>query len=233
MNLRAVTGLGLALGLAGCIAPPDGPKSPSEGAAALQVGRALRPPRSGVQVGSLYYVREPPAAGNATPADLEDLCVFRLDAPGTGALEQKTLPDIDLLGQLEARGALDGLETRAVQLGLTGGLARHYSYRLTNVRDLSMSLVDANRLFESQAFRDRCSGWRENIRNEGWAAYQVLSVVSGDLVFGRKEAAGADASLAAQVAAFEPAVRATLGSSFVTTQQGQGLVIAFRPLPRR
>lgn len=44
--------------------------------------RELRPPTSGIRVGSLYYVREKPTEDISKPANLIKLCTTRLDRYG-------------------------------------------------------------------------------------------------------------------------------------------------------
>lgn len=209
-----------AIVLAGCSQPePTG-------------GRELDPPRTGIEVGSLYFVREKPRSDFDQAADLEDLCVLELSADQIAGLSTKTLPDFDILKELDADGALSGIKTKAVDVGLSANLEKYYSYKLTNVQSATISLVDAENLFDSQAFRSKCKGWRKNVDNLGFAAYQVLSVTMGDLEFARRSGVGADAEVSAKLAELEPELKAELKRTYSSTLSGKGLVVSFKPLPR-
>lgn len=196
-------------------------------------GRELRPAKSNIWPGSLYYVREEPTTSIESSANLQDLCYFPLDEISRSQLTLKELPDFDILSELAVAGELSGIEIEAVKAGLKGDLSNYYSYKLTNAKEISLPLVDAQNLFESRAYRDKCQGWRKNIINEGWAAYQVLSVTIGDLEFARKGGGSFNAEVSASIANFEPKIKGELKRSFANVLSGRNVVIAFQPLLRQ
>lgn len=195
-------------------------------------GRELRPPREGIKVGSLYYVREQATDDLTTPANLEDLCVFSLEGAGVAVEPPQRVADIDLLKKLDVSGELAGLEARFASAGLSGGLDRYFSYKLVNARKSSITLVDANKAFNDQGNRQKCAGWRSSIDENNWAAYQILAVTVGDLQFARTANVNADADVSAKLAELEPEVKARLKREFRANFEGQGLVVSFLPLRR-
>lgn len=214
--------------LIGCVQP-----DPIGGSVKAPSGRELRPAKTNIDVGSLYYVREEPTSELSTAADLQDLCIFELSPDQQADLSTKSLPDIDVLRDLEANGELSGIKTKAVSAGVSGDLQDYFSYKLTNVREVSISLVEAGNVFDSQAFRTKCNGWRSNIEDTGWAAYQVLSIIVGDMVFERSSNAEVDAELSAKLGKIEPKLKQALKRSFSRTLTGDNLVVSFNPKSRR
>lgn len=196
-------------------------------------GRELKPPREGIRVGSLYYVRENPTNDLTRPANLESLCFFDLPLSDVTLEADQRVADIDLLKKLEASGELGGIETKFASAGLSGGIDRYYSYKLTNARKSSVTLQDASRLFNEQGDGPKCSGWRENVGQFDWAAYQIQSVISGDIIFARKSTSNASGDLSAALEVLEPELVAELSKENSAGVTGTGLVVSFVPISRQ
>lgn len=214
----------LALGLAAC-----GQTSP---APADIGGRELRPPRAGIMVGSLYFVREKPTDDLSTPANLERLCDVNLEAYGVEVKGPLPVADIDLMSRLEADGSLSGVTAVVANVGLEGGLSQYFEYRLTNVTQTDISLDAAQKIYENRAFRSDCSLWRENISKENWAKYQITAIKEGDITFARKSTTVASADVSAKLDVVEPALKAELHRETGATFTGRGLVAVFNPVSR-
>lgn len=195
-------------------------------------GRELKPAKSDIRLGSLYYVKEAPVRDAEQPADLQDLCIFPLDDDRSLSVTKKRIGDLNLLRDLKADGKLSGIEFRLAKLGLQGDVGRYYSYTLKNAREISLPLVDAQNLFDSKAFLDKCSGWRANIAAQGWAAYQILSYIEGDLVLERESGGRANAEASLKLAEIEPELRAELEREIGSKYEGKALVMSFNPILR-
>lgn len=195
-------------------------------------GRELRPPKSGIQIGSLYYVREEQSQSLDEPANLVKLCMFDLSNAGVSLGAPQNVADIDLLGKLDASGELDAIKLDLVSAGVSGGLTDNFSYKLTNAKELSLSLVEADRIFESQAFRKSCSGWRKSINNKGFAAYQIQSIIFGDLAFGYSREIAGNAEAKASLRVWEPKLEAAIKRLYGGSYEGKGLVVSFQPINR-
>ena len=194
-------------------------------------GRELRPPRAGIKVGSLYYVKEAPNAESDSPANLIRLCDFNL-ADFQISPETQPVADIDLLKKFEISGGLEGVKTKAVELGLSGNISRYYTYKLTNVSQSDISYAEAGSVFDKSAFGPNCSKWRNNIAQENWGMYQVQNVKVGDIVFERKNSAGLSASVKAKLQVIEPELKSTLQNNYEAKLSGKQLVVSFEPIDR-
>ena len=195
--------------------------------------RELRPPRAGIQVGSLYYVREAPTAALTQPANLERLCSVSLAAYGITPSEGQTVADIDLLRKYDATGSLDGIKNDFFSLGLTGSFSDYFEYKLTNVKRTDISYDEAQKIYNNRAFRKDCTSWRGNINGNEWGIYQIQSVSVGDIVFSRKPLNFSfDANASAKISAFEPKIKATLKREAAAGFNGTGVVATFGPIIR-
>lgn len=209
------------LGLAGC--------NPSVLGALGE--RELRPPRTGVQVGSLYYVRERPTSDLSRPANLERLCSINLDRYAVSP-QAVQVSDINLLRKLDLEGSLDGIKNEFFSLGLSGNLNNHYEYKLTNVKRVDISYVEAERIFQNRATRQDCLNWRGNIASNGWGIYQIQSISIGDIQFSRKSDFGMSAEASAKIKTFEPRLKAAIKRSTGVDFSGKGMVASFGPIIR-
>lgn len=193
--------------------------------------RELRPPRTGVQVGSLYYVRERPTNDLSRPANLERLCSINLDryivSPQT-----VQVADIDLLRKLDVEGSLDGIKNEFFSLGLSGNLNNHFEYKLANVKRVDISYVEAERIFQNRGTRQDCLNWRGNIASNGWGIYQIQSISIGDIQFSRKSSFGLSAEASAKIKTFEPRLKASIKRSTGVEFNGKGMVASFGPIVR-
>ena len=195
--------------------------------------RELRPPRAGIQIGSLYYVREKPTADLSGPANLERLCSVNLATYGVTPSEGQTVADIDLLRKYEASGGLDGIKNDFFSLGLSGSFSDYFEYKLTNVKRVDISYDEAQRIFNNRAFRNDCTSWRGNINGNEWGIYQIQSVSVGDVVFSRKPMNfSTDANASAKIAAFEPKLKLSLKREAQMSFNGKGVVVPFGPILR-
>lgn len=195
--------------------------------------RELRPPRAGIQVGSLYYVRETPTADLSRPANLERLCSVALSKYGISAQEGQSVADIDLLTKYDATGGLDGVKTSFFSLGFSGSLSDYFEYKLTNVKRTDISYDEAQRIFNDRAFRKDCTSWRGNIAGQNWGIYQIQSISVGDIVFTRKPLNfNLDANASAKLASIEPQLKASIKREAQTGFTGKGVVATFGPISR-
>lgn len=195
--------------------------------------RELRPPRAGIQVGSLYYVRETPTVELSRPANLERLCNVNLSKYGISPLEGQAVADIDLLRKYEATGSLDGVKTTFFSLGFSGSLSDYFEYKLTNVKRTDISYDEAQRIYNDRAFRKDCTSWRGNIAGQRWGIYQIQSVSVGDIIFTRKPLNfGLDANASAKLASIEPQLKASIKREAQAGFNGKGVVASFGPLLR-
>lgn len=195
--------------------------------------RELRPPRAGIQVGSLYYVREAPTVDLSQPANLERLCNVSLSKYGISPQEGEAVADIDLLTKYEASGGLDGVKTNFFSLGFSGSLSDYFEYKLTNVRRTDISYDEAQRIFNDRAFRRDCTSWRANIAGQKWAIYQIQSISVGDIVFTRKPLNfNLDANASAKLASIEPKLKASIRREAQAGFNGKGVVATFGPILR-
>lgn len=201
-------------------------------APAVLGGRILQPHKAGINVGSLYFAREAPTNDQSRPVNLERLCEINLEKYNvTPVYETETL-DIDLASQLEATGALSGIKNYFVSLGLSGGFSDYYEYKLTNVRDRSITLDEAERIFNGRAFRSDCRYWRSNVSRANWARYQVLSLKTGDIALQQKSSANLSADVKAKISVAEPQLKAALKNEYKLAVSGKGLVISVSPIIR-
>jgi hypothetical protein len=194
--------------------------------------RELRPPRAGVSVGSLYFVREAPTVSLASPANLESLCDVKLATYGVAPSAADAVADIDLQKNLELSGALSGIQTTLVNAGLSGSFGSYYDYKLTNAKRISISYNDAEKIYNARAFRNDCSTWRGNIGGQNWGIYQILSVTTGDIVFQRKSNLSDDGNLSVKLNSIEPAIKASIKRDAHMNYNGTGLVVTFGPIAR-
>lgn len=195
-------------------------------------GRELRPARAGIEVGALYFAREKATDDQSRPFNLEPLCGVKLASYGIVPQTDIAVADIDLSGKLEATGALDGIRNYFAEIGLSGSFSDYFEYKATNVRLQSIALEDAERIFESRAFRADCKRWTGNITRWNWARYQILSFKSGDIVFQRKSDAGLSADVKAKIAVAEPKLKASLRREHSLILSGTNLVFAVSPFIR-
>lgn len=217
----------LALGLAACAhASQTSPATEDIG------GRELRPPRAGITVGSLYFVREKPTDDLSRPANLERLCDVNLTVYGVETTGPVRVADIDLMSRLEANGSLGGIATVFVKAGLQGNISRYFEYKLINVTQTDISLNDAENIYANRAFRKDCAAWRQNIGALNWGKYQIIAIKVGDLSFARKSISGASADITAKLNVVEPALKAELRRETGATFSGKGLVAVFSPISR-
>ncbi|MBY5326529.1 hypothetical protein [Rhizobium leguminosarum] len=194
-------------------------------------GRELRPPRAGIEVGSLYYVRETPTNSLRRPANLERLCDVHLARYNVMPSSAK-VSDIDLLGKLDADGSLNVVKQALVNVGLSGQVSRYYEYKLVNVTQTDISYQDAQRIFENRAFREDCTAWRENIAGQNWGQYQITAIKTGDIEFARKSGSGLNADLSAKLAKVEPGIKASIKIETKADFSGKGVVVVFSPILR-
>jgi len=195
--------------------------------------RELRPPRAGIQVGSLYYVREAPTGDLSKPANLERLCTVNLAKYGIAAQDGQAVADIDLLTKYDVSGSLDGIKYDFVSLGFTGSISDYFEYKLTNVKRVDISYDEAQRIFNDRGFHQDCRSWRGNIAGQNWGIYQIQSVSVGDIVFTRKPLnLGVDANASAKLSSFEPKLKLSLKREAQVGFNGKGVVATFGPIPR-
>ena len=194
--------------------------------------RELRPPRGGIEVGSLYYVRERPTNNVNQPANLERLCTINIARYGIVPKPPQPVSDIDLLSKLEVEGALSGLQTEIASAGLTGSLNSYFEYKLTNVTRTDIDYVDAEKIFKERATRDDCLNWRGNIERYNWAIYQVQSISVGDISFSRKREFGLSGNATAKLGVVEPKLKASIKNTTGAQFGGRGLVVTFTPIRR-
>ncbi|HVZ50597.1 MAG TPA: hypothetical protein VG986_01425 [Pseudolabrys sp.] len=192
----------------------------------------MRPPRAGVQVGSLYFVRERPTAEITKPANLESLCDVNLAVYGVKASPGESVADIDLQNNLDASGALSGIQTTLVKVGLSGSFSDYFTYKLTNAKRSYISYNDAEKIFNARAFRKDCASWRGNIAGQNWGIYQILSVTTGDIDFQRKNTGSLDADASVRLKAVEPAIKASIKNDAHMNYSGKGVVLTFGPIVR-
>lgn len=195
--------------------------------------RELRPPRAGIQVGSLYFVREAPTAELSRPANLERLCTVNLAKYGISPMDGQTVADIDLLTKYEGSGSLDGIKNDFLSLGFTGSISDYFDYKLTNVKRADISYDEAQRIFNDRGFHQDCKSWRGNIAGQNWGIYQIQSVSIGDIVFTRKPLnLSFDANASAKLASLEPKLKASLKREAQADFNGKGVVATFGPILR-
>jgi len=200
--------------------------------------RELRPPKQGINVGALYYVRENSDLNTPEierdPAKLEKLCEFDISRAGI-ALDTvgDEVSDVDILQKYLAQGQLSASSQLAASLGVSGKLDRYFSFVLTNAREVSISSVDADNIFSSQAFLEKCRGWRANIENNNWSAYQITAITIGDLVFSRNAVRNLDATLEANLRQVEASIQLELSTTLRTKFSGSGLVVGFNSIVRQ
>lgn len=210
------------LGFGNCILPGGVPTGERE----------LRPPATGIRVGSLYYVREKPTEDISKPANLIRLCTANLTTYGVTP-EINRVADIDLLDKLDVSAALDGIKYEFAQLGLSGSLSNYYSYTLTNVTRTDISKTEADRIFDQRGERDDCAHWRDSMTGLNWGVYQVLAISAGDIRFARNREINLGADVQAKLVKFEPKLKGALKTVTGTTFNGKGLVVSFQPILRQ
>jgi hypothetical protein len=193
--------------------------------------RELRPPESGIRLGSLYYVREKPTEDISKPATLIKLCTTRLERYGITP-ETHRVADIDLLDQIDASAGLEGIKYEFVQLGLSGSLGDYYTYTLRNVVRTDISKVEADRILDTRGRESDCAGWRESMRGLNWGIYQISGISVGDIHFARNTSVGFGADVAAKIVKFEPKLKAAIKKSTGLTFSGKNLVVSFQPILR-
>jgi hypothetical protein len=194
--------------------------------------RELRPPRAGIEVGSLYYVRESPTKEISRPANLERLCSVNLAAYGVVPKTGQQVADINLLDKLDAGGSLDGIKNDFVTLGLSGSISDYFEYKLTNVTRTDISFDEAERIYNGRALRQDCTTWRGKIGGNSWGIYQIQSISIGDVSYSRKPGFNAGADVSAKIATFEPKLKSTLKREAEIGFSGKGLVASFGPILR-
>ena len=193
--------------------------------------RELRPPQTGIRIGSLYYVREKPTEDISAPASLIKLCTTRLERYGITP-EENRVADIDLLERLDANAGLDGIKYQFVQLGLGGSLSDYYTYTLRNVARTDISRVEADRILNARGIESDCANWRESMVTNNWAVYQVSSISVGDIHFARNSERAASADVQAKIGTFEPKLKAAIKKANGLAFNGKGLVVSFQPILR-
>jgi hypothetical protein len=194
--------------------------------------RELRPPRAGVQVGSLYFVRETPTVNISKPANLESLCDVNLSAYGVKASDGEPVADIDLQDNLDASGALSGIQNILVNVGLSGSFSDYFTFKVTDAKRVYISYNDAQKIYETRAFRKDCASWRGNIAGQNWGIYQILSVTTGTIDFQRKNTGNLDANASIQLRSVEPAIKAAIKRDAHMNYSGKGVIVSFGPIPR-
>jgi hypothetical protein len=194
--------------------------------------RELRPPRAGIEIGSLYFVRERPTDDVSKPANLERLCTINLARYGVTPKPPQPVADIDLLGKLEVEGALSGLRTELASLGVSGSLNNFFEYKLTNVNRVDIDYVDAEKIFKERATREDCLNWRGNIEANKWGIYQIQSISIGDISFSRKREFGVAGDASAKLGTLEPKLKASIKRTTGAQFGGKGLVVTFSPIKR-
>jgi hypothetical protein len=194
--------------------------------------RELRPPRAGIQVGSLYYVREKPTDNVSSPANLQPLCSVNLATYGITLASPQPVADVDLLSNLALSGSLSGVQTRMATLGLNGSVSSYFEYKITNVMRTDIQYLDAEKIFSARATRDDCLNWRGNVGKNNWAIYQIQAISSGDINFGRKTDWALEADVSAKLLQIEPQVKASIKRSSSVQMNGKGLVVSFVPILR-
>ncbi len=193
------------------------------------VGRELRPPRSDVQVGALYFARE--KIGTSGPVNLERLCDINLSKYNVTPSEIR-VADIDLTNTIEASGALEGIKNYFFNAKIDGNFSDYFEYKLTNVIERSITGAEAEHIFGERAFQKDCTGWRTNIADQNWAKMQILSVRIGDIVFKQKDNAGGSAEINAKISVATPKLTSALKANYNLAMNGKGLVFSFSSLPR-
>ncbi|MFZ0845219.1 MAG: hypothetical protein WAM62_05445 [Pseudolabrys sp.] len=193
--------------------------------------RELRPPTSGIRLGSLYYVREKPTENISKPANLIKLCTTRLDRHGI-VPEVQRVADIDLLEKLEGSAALDGVKSQFVQLGLNGSLTNYFTYKLTNVTRSDISRVEADRILNVRGEENDCADWRDSMRGQNWGVYQIAAISVGDIQFARNTDIGGGGDVKINLVKLEPSLKASLKKVTGLAFSGKGLVISFQPILR-
>ena len=196
-------------------------------------GRELRPPRAGIKVGSLYYVREEQTNDLSKPANLEPLCTTNLLKWGVVPSNQDTVSTISLTKKLKSSAELSVLDLQMAKAGISGSWDDYYSYDLKNAKHTGITLVEMDKVYKNRAFQDDCDGWRTNIENNGWAAYQIQSIYEGDVQIGISDEISVDADLMVKLRNFEPKVKAAIRRVIGATYDGKGVVAVFVPLPRK
>jgi hypothetical protein len=194
--------------------------------------RQLEPPRAGIQVGSLYFVREQPTTNINKPANLESLCDVNLAAYGVTASAGETVADIDLQNNLDTSGALSGIQNTLVKVGLSGSFGDYFTYKLTNAKRTDISYNDAQKIYQARAFHKDCAAWRGKIAGQNWGIYQILSVTTGDILFQTKQTGSLDANASVQLKSVEPAIKASIKRDAHMNYSGKGIVVTFGPVLR-
>ncbi len=194
--------------------------------------RELRPPRQGITVGSLYYVRESPTSELSAPANLEQLCTVNLAAYGVTSPQQHPVADVDLLSKYDASGSLEGVKTSFLSLGLSGGLNDYFEYKLVNAKRSEIDYNQAEQIYNARAFRRDCRTWRGNIGGHAWGIYQIRSITTGDLTFSRKWGGNVTGEAAVKLRALEPKLKAELKRTAQMGFSGKAMVVSFGPITR-
>lgn len=166
------------------------------------------------------------------PANLESLCDVNLAAYGVQASAGDAVGDIDLQNNLEASGALSGIENILVNVGLSGSFSDYFTYKLTNAKRTHISYNDAEKIYQARGFRKDCAAWRGNIAGQNWGIYQILSVTVGDIDFQKKNAANLDANASIQLRSVEPKIKAAIKRDAHMNYAGKGIVVTFGPIAR-
>lgn len=195
------------------------------------LGRELRPPRASIQVGALYFAREPAGTSANTPVNLERLCDIAIEKYQV-VPEKTEIADIDLSSSIEAAAAAEGIKNYFFDLGLSGKISDYFEYKLTNVTQVSITWVEAKKIFDNRAFQKDCAGWRANLGDDAFAKYQILSLRKGDIIFKQKDNVGLSADLSAKISVAEPKLKATLKRDHNLLMSGKGLVFSFSPIHR-
>ncbi|MCG5236827.1 hypothetical protein [Xanthobacter oligotrophicus] len=213
---------GLCLALAGCATSRR-----------LEIGaRELVPPQRGIYVGSLYYAQEPPTTHLEVPTALELLCDAQPDLTifGVANPQPEIVADINLLYDTRLQASLSGIQTKLISVGLSGNVSDYYEYKLTKVTKYTISESAAQTVFEGMSQKRAC--YRALQRQAAFGIYQVKATYVGDIVFQRKQAIGADGSVALKLNQVEPAIKATFSQTLNLGFSGQGLVFSFVPIVR-
>lgn len=234
MDTRLLIVAAFAVTLAGCSGRAQGvPGASLDIPSDYLTARQIRPPQSGIQPGSLYYVREQPTDDLSKPAALEPLCEIKLSDSGIAQLPARTVADFDILSNLDASASLSGVETAMIKLGLKGSVSSYFGLKLVNVTKVGITHDDAETAFDKLTVGPNCKKWFKTVSKAlPWAIYQIESVYVGDVDFSRKRDGSLDASLSAKLDQIQPAIEAAIKKQAHTQLSGKGLAFAFVPFRR-
>lgn len=211
------------IALAGC--KPTG-LAPELGA------REIRPPQTGIYVGSLYYADEAPTGELGRPVSIESLCQvvdlrpFEVSNPTEGRVDA-----INIADRLSIDASASGISNALASVGLTGAFTSYFDYKMVNVTKYSIPATDADVVFEGLMSQKRCRASVAS-RTGSLAIYQVKAVYVGDIVFERKRGASLSADVELKLKAVQPKIAAALKREYSVGVTGRGVVFSFVPIPR-